>query len=37
MPLPADKWDMLPLQASLQDVETFFRKHDGKNMTGAEH
>ncbi|EEW7589868.1 TPA: hypothetical protein N6791_002317 [Escherichia coli] len=30
MPLPADKWDMLPLQASLQDVEAFFHKHDGK-------
>lgn len=36
MPLPPDKWDMLPLQVSLQDVEAFFRKHDGKNTTGVE-
>lgn len=30
MPLPEDKWDKLPLQSSLQEVEAFFRKHDGK-------
>ncbi|WP_318367370.1 hypothetical protein [Enterobacter sp.] len=30
MPLPEDKWDKLPLNATLQEVEAFFRKHDGK-------
>lgn len=36
MPLPPDKWDMLPLQVSLQDVEAFFRNMMAKNTTGVE-
>ncbi|EAA3638885.1 TPA_asm: hypothetical protein GB248_18600 [Salmonella enterica subsp. enterica] len=30
MPLPDDKWDKLPLKATLPEVEVFFRKHNGK-------
>ncbi|EAW1753263.1 hypothetical protein A4I49_004184 [Salmonella enterica subsp. enterica serovar Choleraesuis] len=30
IPLPDDKWDKLPLKATLPEVEVFFRKHNGK-------
>lgn len=35
MPLPPDKWDMLP-PSQPSGCRSFFRKHDGKNTTGVE-
>lgn len=34
MPLPDDKWDKLPLQASPQDVEVFFVNIAENDTTG---
>lgn len=30
MPLPPDKWDLIEISASLQEVTSFYRQHAGK-------